>query len=60
MTYAPVAYRSTVAIASGSGGGIRKQTPGKVLVAPLLVNTSQFSTSEFDLRVNLSPRVSSA
>lgn len=42
-------------MASGSGGGIWKQAPGKVLVAPSVEITSQFSVSELDFKVNFSP-----
>lgn len=48
-------HRSTLSMASGSGGGIWKQTPGKVFVTPLEEVTFQFSVSEFDFRVNFSP-----
>lgn len=42
-------------MASGSGGGIWKQAPGKVIVAPSVEVTSQFSVSELDFKVNFSP-----
>ena len=47
-------YMSTLSMASGSGGGMMKQTPGKVLVVPSGDTTIQFSMSELDFRVNLS------
>lgn len=50
-----ITYRSTLSMASGSGGGIWKQTPGKVFVFPSAEMTSQFSMSELDFRVNFSP-----
>ena len=49
-----VIYRSTLLMASGSGGGIWKQTPGKVLVAPSVEMRFQLS-SEFVFRVSFSP-----
>ena len=45
---------STLSMASESGGGMVKQTPGKVLVFPSGETTAQFSMSELDFRVNLS------
>lgn len=48
-------HRSTLSMASGSGGGIWKQTPGKVFVTPSGQVMFQFSLSEFDFRVNFSP-----
>ena len=47
-------YMSTLSMASESGGGMVKQTPGKVLVFPSGETTAQFSMSELDFRVNLS------
>lgn len=42
-------------MASESGGGIRKQTPGNVFVEPSGDIMFHFSTSEIDFRVNFSP-----
>lgn len=36
-------YWSARAIASGSGGGIMKQTPGALMVSPVVLATSQRS-----------------
>lgn len=47
-------YRLTLSMAFGSGGGMAKQTPGKVLVAPSEEITFQLLLSEKDFRVNFS------
>lgn len=49
-----ITYRSTLSMASGSGGGIWKQTPGNVFVEPSAETMSHFSMSELDFRVNFS------
>lgn len=50
-----ITYRSTLSMASGSGGGTWKQTPGKVFVFPSVEITSHLSLSELDFRVSFSP-----
>ena len=50
-------YLLTLSSASASGGGTMKQAPGRVLVLPLFVCSSQFLLSELDFRFRVSPRL---
>lgn len=50
-------YLSTLSRASALGGGIMKQAPGRVLVFPALVCSTQFLWSMLDLRLSISPRL---
>lgn len=45
-----------VSRASGSGGGISKQAPGRLVVLPWLSWSSQYLLSELDLRIIVCPR----